>query len=186
MEPASFLQFFLLLPILGMAVLAGMPYRRENAISAIAFGTLGLHAVIGLLFVGYWFWQGQPSYNLKEFLVFQKTGYEFLIPTLSLPDPNDCHVLAAAIRCNADVIVTANLLDFPETILSQHNIVAQHPDTFISNLVDLKPTRVLAAAEIHRKRLKQPPRTVDEYLETLLKQELSISVCMLRELYDET
>ncbi len=114
------------------------------------------------------------------------TGYEFLIPTLSLPDPNDCHVLAAAIRCNADVIVTANLSDFPETILSQHNVMAQHPDTFISDLIDLKPTRVLAAAEIHRKRLKQPPRSVDEYLETLLKQELSISVCMLRELYDET
>lgn len=120
--------------------------------------------------------------NVRDCLV---TGYEFLIPTLGLPDPNDCHVLAAAIRCDADVIVTANLSDFPEVMLSQHNVIAQHPDTFISDLIDLKPTRVLAAAEIHRKRLKCPPTSVDTYLETLLKLGLTISVCMLRELYDE-
>lgn len=121
--------------------------------------------------------------NVRDCLV---TGYEFLIPTLGLPDPGDRHVLAAAIRCGANVIVTANLSDFPETILSQHNVMAQHPDTFISDLIDLKPTKVLAAAEIHRKRLKCPPTSVDTYLETLLKQGLTISVCMLRELYDET
>ena len=37
------------------------------------------------------------------------TDYEDLIPGLQLPDPDDRHVLAAAIRGHADVIVTINL-----------------------------------------------------------------------------
>lgn len=41
------------------------------------------------------------------------TGYEALIDGLCLPDPNDRHVLAAAIRCNASVIVTSNEKNFP-------------------------------------------------------------------------
>lgn len=53
--------------------------------------------------------------NVRDCLV---TGYESLIPTLELPDPGDRHVLAAAIRCNADVIVTFNLQDFPSQCLA--------------------------------------------------------------------
>jgi predicted nucleic acid-binding protein len=44
------------------------------------------------------------------------TGYESLIPSLSLPDKNDRHVLAAAIRCQASAIVTFNLKDFPQEL----------------------------------------------------------------------
>jgi len=58
-------------------------------------------------------------------------GYEPLIETLALPDAEDRHVLAAAIHCGASVIVTANLRDFPNEILSLHGIEAQHPDAFI-------------------------------------------------------
>jgi predicted nucleic acid-binding protein len=56
------------------------------------------------------------------------TGYEPLINGLTLPDPDDRHVLAAAIRCSAQVIVTANLDDFPAAALEPFNIEAQGPD----------------------------------------------------------
>jgi predicted nucleic acid-binding protein len=59
------------------------------------------------------------------------TGYENLIENLTLPDPDDRHVLAAAIRCNADAIITSNLKDFPEQTLSSYGIDVIHPDDFI-------------------------------------------------------
>lgn len=59
------------------------------------------------------------------------TGYETLIPGLSLPDPDDRHILAAAIVGRCDVIVTQNLKDFPVTALSPYGIDVQHPDDFI-------------------------------------------------------
>lgn len=114
------------------------------------------------------------------------TNYEYLIPNLQLPDPDDCHVLAAAIKEGADVLVTTNLSDFPQSILNQHDITPQHPDDFISDLLDLKPSKVISAVKTCHQRLKNPPKSFDEYLETSLKQGLSISVSMLQELYDET
>jgi len=84
------------------------------------------------------------------------TGYEDLIPGLHLPDPNDRHVLAAAIRGHASVIVTMNLRDFPADVLWKFGIEAQHPDEFILHLLDLSPRLVIAAAEAHRQSL---PRT---------------------------
>ena len=64
------------------------------------------------------------------------TSYEWLVPSLTLLDPNDCHVLVAAIKGEADVIVTTNIDDFPESILNKYGIEAQHPDDFLSNLID--------------------------------------------------
>ncbi len=64
------------------------------------------------------------------------TGYEELIASLSLPDPDDRHVLAAAIRAGADVIVTYNLTDFPADTLARFDIEAQHPDDFLVCLLD--------------------------------------------------
>lgn len=121
--------------------------------------------------------------NVRDCLV---TNYEYLIPCLQLPDPDDCHVLAAAIIGGAKLIVTTNLSDFPQSILDQYDIEAQHPDDFISDLFDLKPSKVLKAAKTCQQRLKNPPKSFDEYLEILLKQGLSISVSILQELYDET
>ena len=57
------------------------------------------------------------------------TGHETLIAGLTLPDADDRHVLAAAMRCNACVIVTFNEKDFPEAALAPYGIEAQHPDS---------------------------------------------------------
>jgi hypothetical protein len=69
------------------------------------------------------------------------TGYESLIPGLTLPDEGDRHVLAAAIRAGASVIVTMNLKDFPPEALQEFDIEPQHPDEFILHLIDLAPER---------------------------------------------
>lgn len=109
------------------------------------------------------------------------TGYEDLIPGLQLPDPNDRHVLAAAIRGHANLIVTMNLRDFPSETTGPLGIEAQHPDEFILHLLDLAPGAVVAAAQNHRLSLKNPAKSVDEYLETLERQGLTQTVSVLRE-----
>ncbi|HEY9197885.1 MAG TPA: PIN domain-containing protein, partial [Gammaproteobacteria bacterium] len=95
-----------------------------------------------------------------------------LIAGLALPDPDDRHVLAAAIRCNASVIVTFNERDFPQSALSPFGIEAQHPDLFIENLFDLDPAAVVAAAQRQRAQLKNPPMDADHYIDVLLRQGL--------------
>ena len=104
------------------------------------------------------------------------TDFESLIVGLSLPDADDRHVLAAAIRCNASVIVTFNERDFPESALSPFGVEAQHPDRFIENLFDLDPDAVVGAAQRQRAQLKQPPMAVDRYLDVLLRQGLAQTV----------
>lgn len=108
------------------------------------------------------------------------TGYEDLIPGLQLPDPDDRHVLAAAIRGQADVIVTMNLRDFPISVVGAFGIEAQHPDEFVLHLLDLAPEVVMTAAENHRQSLKNPPRSVNEYLDTLERQGLTQTASALR------
>lgn len=111
------------------------------------------------------------------------TGYQNLIAGLNLPDANDRHVLAAAIRGEASVIVTNNLQDFPAPELQIYDIEAQTPDEFISHLLGLYPSEVLQAAEDHRKSLKNPPKSVSEYLATLRQQGLIETVAELTTLY---
>ena len=108
------------------------------------------------------------------------TGYEDLMPGLDLPDPDDRHVLAAAIRGHADVIVTMNLRDFPSDTIGSFGIEAQHPDEFVLHLLDLAPGAVVAAAQNHRQSLEDPPKTVAEYLEMLERQGLTQTVSVLR------
>ncbi|MCI0620634.1 MAG: PIN domain-containing protein [Acidobacteria bacterium] len=108
------------------------------------------------------------------------TNYEDLIPALTLPDPDDRHVLAAAIRAGADVIVTFNLDDFPADALGKYGIEGQHPDDFIMHLLDLAPNVVCAAAKRQRQSLKKPPKTVSEFLEALERQGLPQTVAALR------
>lgn len=111
------------------------------------------------------------------------TGYERRIAGLTLPDPNDRHVLAAAIQAGASVIVTCNLADFPSHILEAFDIEAQHPDEFILHLLDIAPSLVIEAAENHRKSLKNPPKTKEEYFAGLELQGLVRTAAGLREFF---
>jgi len=112
------------------------------------------------------------------------TGYEPLIMSLTLPDPDDRQVLAAAIHCEADTIVTFNLKDFPEDALKPYGIEAQHPDEFLLCQLELAPTVVCAAAQRHRESLQNPPMNVKEYLASLERQGLAQAVASLREFTD--
>jgi predicted nucleic acid-binding protein len=107
-------------------------------------------------------------------------GYAPLIESLSLPDPNDRHVLAAAITGEANIIVTFNLNDFPEASLQPHDIEAWHPDVFITYLIDLEPAIVCAAIKQHRCSLRNPPKSAEEYLVIIGRQGLTRTVARLR------
>ena len=100
------------------------------------------------------------------------TGYEPLIASLTLPDPDDRHVLAAAIAGRCDAIVTQNLKDFPEAALAPFEIEAQHPDEFLCNHLSLAPGVFCGAVRKVRARLLNPPYGVDENLATLTRQGL--------------
>lgn len=97
----------------------------------------------------------------------QVTSYESLIDGLTLPDANDRHVLAAAIRCSASVIVTFNEKDFPALQLAPFGIEAQHPDAFIEYLFDLDSAAVVNAARKQRANLANPVLEVDQFLDIL-------------------
>lgn len=114
---------------------------------------------------------------LPEALV---TGYEHLIDSIVLPDPDDRHVVAAAIQSDAGVIVTQNLADFPDGVLGRFNLEAQHPDDFIVALLDVSADLVLEAAKNHRASLQNPAKTTDEYLSELGGQGLCKAVAALR------
>lgn len=103
-------------------------------------------------------------------------GYEAFIPSLTLPDPDDRHVLAAAIRCGADVIVTFNLKDFPASFLDPFGIEAQHPDEFVGHLFDLDQAAVVRCVRDQRASLRNPARSAGELLDTLLRQGLPRTV----------
>lgn len=109
------------------------------------------------------------------------TGFEDLIEGLQLPDPQDRHVLAAAIRASAQVIVTANLKDFPPAALAPHGIEAQHPDDFVLERLDETPLLVAQVLMEQAAALRSPPRTVEDVLAALEDAGLVRSAARIRE-----
>jgi hypothetical protein len=107
------------------------------------------------------------------------TGYESLIEVLTLSDPDDRHVLAAAILAGADHSVTFNLKDFPAEALASYGIEAQHPDEFIKHQLDLT-VNIVCAVKRHRASLKNRPKVVEEYLTAVEAQGLTQTVAGLR------
>jgi len=112
-------------------------------------------------------------------------GYAKLIKQLVLPDSNDRHVLAAAIKAGAQKIITFNLVDFPSKALAKYNVVAQHPDQFLRLWLDAAPLAVINVVKETRLSLKNPPKTPAEYLDILLKQGLTKTVAYLQNHTDQ-
>ncbi|MDI3322607.1 PIN domain-containing protein [Pinibacter soli] len=108
------------------------------------------------------------------------TEYEKLIALLSLPDSNDRHVLAAAIKGGASLILTNNLKDFPKSKLKEQNIEAISPDDFVLRLVSENKKVVLQTLDKLVDSLKKPPQTKKQVLNTLEKCGLEKSVYLLR------
>jgi len=108
------------------------------------------------------------------------TDYEPLINSIVLPDPDDRHVVAAAIKAKADGIVTFNLKDLPTSVLEPLNLEAIHPDDFINAQMDLTDAAVIQAATKCCRRLANPPKSGKDYLDTLQKQQLPKTVAALR------
>lgn len=111
-------------------------------------------------------------------------NYESLIADLDLPDENDKHVLAAAVKCGAQAIVTFNLKDFPNEVLGFYGMEAMHPDQFVIHQMSLHQGIVIATAKTHRASLQNPPKTGTQYLEILTRQGLVTTANLLREFVD--
>jgi len=108
-------------------------------------------------------------------------GFEPLEAGLtSLPDPNDRHVLAAAIHCGAQEIVTFNLRDFPDSVLSPYGIRAVHPDVFVEHLLDLNCEAVCEAIRRIRRRLANPPCSAGDMVANNERHGLAVSASILR------
>ncbi len=101
------------------------------------------------------------------------TGYRQLVPGLDLPDPDDRHVLAAAIQCSDQVIVTENHRDFPPKVLNKYGIETLGADDFLANTYDLFPSGGTRALRKVRIRYTKPPMTQSELLFDLTKSGLS-------------
>jgi predicted nucleic acid-binding protein len=105
-----------------------------------------------------------------------------LVPSLELPDADDRHVLAAAIVAGADVIVTNDKKGFSTDALEPYGIEAQQADVFVHHILDLRPGVVLGALQRMSDRLGNPPKTVEEIVDTLENNGLRQTALAAREI----
>lgn len=95
-------------------------------------------------------------------------GYDSLIPTMSC-DPKDRHVLAAAVRGGAEVLVTFNLRDFPDASTAHFDLEVVHPDDFLLDQLDLYHAPTLRALVELVDGYDSPAMTIDDYLLALTR-----------------
>lgn len=110
------------------------------------------------------------------------TGYEALIGGLkNLPDPDDAHVIAAAVKTRASVIVTDNIKHFPAELLTQLDLEAKTTDAFLADTIDLDIGRAVAAVRRMRERLRRPEKSPEVLLLDMGAVGLTQTVDILRE-----
>jgi predicted nucleic acid-binding protein len=107
-------------------------------------------------------------------------GYDDLIPALDLPDENDRHVLAAAIRASAQHIITENLRDFPADALAIYGIEAVSADQFLSSTYELYPSEATVALRKMRRSYQNPPMTTSDFIRDLMRVGLPLTAALAR------
>lgn len=100
------------------------------------------------------------------------TGYEPLIDGLVLPDPDDRHVLAAAITAGASLVLTFNTADFPIDQSAPNRPIAVHPDSFLGLVCAAAPDVVLAAVQVIIRRTRPAQGGDANFVEALVRAEL--------------
>lgn len=100
------------------------------------------------------------------------------IDPIKLTAEEDKHIVAAAIQSHAEVIVTQNISDFPESELSLYNIEAQTPDEFLVHHFTLEETKTVRTVSELLKDLTNPPYSPEEYL-TILEQVGAVAFAQL-------
>ncbi len=108
------------------------------------------------------------------------TGYEPLMADLTLPDSNDVHVLTAAIKAGAQHIVTENLKDFPDDILSEFDMEAVSADNFIASTFELYPAEGVAALRAMRRAYNNPSMTKAEFIMDLMRVGLGRTAALVK------
>ena len=101
-----------------------------------------------------------------------------------LRDADDAHVLAAAARSNASIIVTDNLKDFPAKILDSHGLEAKSADDFIADCIDLDNAQAMAALNRMRLRLRHPEYTWDAICQKAEAQGLGQTASVIQSFAD--
>lgn len=108
------------------------------------------------------------------------SGYERLIEAITLPDPDDRHVLAAAIKAKAQVIVTNNLRDYPAAVLSDWDIEAKSADDFLMDQFHIDAVALHVAVTGIADSRNNPPSSVDDVLDLLKRDGLVQIAAALR------
>jgi PIN domain len=101
------------------------------------------------------------------------TGYRAHLEAVTLPDPDDRHVVAAAITAGASIILTWNLRDFPTKELKKHGLLRRTPDVFLTDLYDKAPDLTLASLANARRNLRKTRISAPDFIDVLKNQKLT-------------
>jgi hypothetical protein len=110
------------------------------------------------------------------------TGYQALETSFELPDPNDRHILAAAVKTRADVILTFNDRDFPAHVVEPLGIEISHPDDFLLDQFGISEELFIAYVREDFQHYKAPALTFENYVEDLRKAGVPKTAKLIEEL----
>lgn len=110
------------------------------------------------------------------------SGYEPLEASFDLPDADDRHVLAAAVKTRADLILTFNQKDFPATVLAPLGLATQHPDDFMQDMFGISAEMFIDAVTEDFRHYLAPPLSFDEYVASLARAGIPETATLIGEL----